>query len=191
MIIQNQEHHLGIRSFFVSSYKNTFVAVMIFIIAIFLSAASSFFISYGNTLVNKYQQSNGGNAIDISPFVFMGLSIIFVLSFVAFVIGVFVSWLNYMDFTFTFKEFEIRVKRGILNIEEISIPYHQASNIRIDRDIMYRLFGVSRLVISTAGHEDPGEEEEATFDPIDKDLAEEMQAMLQSRTGIQIVQERK
>ncbi len=193
MIIPNFEHHLGIKSLIISCFRSTFPGVVLFFIAIFLSAVSGPFIITLNGLINNYEQSNGGSNFDCTPIVFGVISFIFILSFLTFIINLIISWLRYENFTFNFREFEIKLKRGILNIEEISIPYHQASNVHVDRDILYRLFGVSRLVINTTGHEDSGNtwEEEATFDPIDKGLAEEMQSMLQSRVGVQIVQQKK
>ena len=193
MIIPNHEHHLGIKSLVVSCFRSTFSAVVLFFIAVFLSAVSGPFITTMNGLINNYEQSNGGNNFDCTSIGFGGISLVFILSFLVFVINLISSWLRYENFTFNFGEFEIKLKKGILNIEEISIPYHQASNVHVDRDLLYRLFGVSRLVINTAGHEDSGNtwEEEATFDPIDKGLAEEMQSMLQTRVGVQIIQQKK
>lgn len=192
MIIPNKEYRLGTRSFMVSSLRNVFAAIVMFLVAIFLSAMSGIFISTGNSLFESYSPSTGGNIIDITPYVFMAISLIFFLSFLIFIVGLIISWLSYENFTFNFKEFEIRLKKGIINKEEVSIPYHQAANVHVDRNLLYQLFGVSRLVINTDGVDDSGSgEEEATFDPIDKRLAEQMQALLQSRIGVQIVEQKK
>ena len=192
MIIPNREHHLGIRSLIFSCFIGSFPAVILFFIAIFLSAMSSPFIITINGVISNYEQSAGGNSFDCTPIVFGGISIVFLLSFLIFIINIIVSWLRYENFTFNFGEFGIKIRRGILNIEENSIQYHQASNVYVDRDLLYRLFGVSRLVINTTEHEDLGNtwEGEATFDPIDKGLAEEMQALLQTRVGVQIIQQK-
>ncbi len=193
MITPNQEYRLGRKSLIVSSMKNVFIAIVIFIVALFLSAASKIFISTGNTLVNGFAQADSVNVLDITPFVFIGISMIFVLSFLIFVVGLLISWLSYQNFTFNFQEFDIKLKKGILNIEQTSIPYRQAQDVDVDRGIWYRFFGVSRLVITTAGHDESGghEETEIVFDPVDKDIADEMQSMLQARIGVQVVEEEK
>ncbi|MEI8338088.1 MAG: PH domain-containing protein [bacterium] len=191
MISPNHEYHLGIKSFIVSSLRNVFAAIVMFFVGIFLSIVSSFFIQTINMLING-QESNSGSTFDSTNLVFLGISLIFLLSFLIFVVGLIIGWLSYINFTFNLKDYEIKLKKGILNKEEISIPYHQAVDVHVDRDILYRLFGVSRLVINTAGEDDTGSgAEEATFDPIDREIAEEMQKMLQSRIGVLITEEKK
>ncbi|MFA6463966.1 MAG: PH domain-containing protein [Candidatus Paceibacterota bacterium] len=191
MLTINREYHLGIKSFIVSSLRNVFGAIVMFFVALFLSIVSGFFIQIINTLING-QETSGGSTFNSAPLVFLGISLIFLLSFTIFIVGLIISWLSYINFTFNLKDLEIKLKKGILNKEEISIPYHQATDVHVDRDIMYRLFGVSRLVINTAGEDDTGTgREEATFDPIDKEIAEQLQIMLQPRIGVLITEERK
>ena len=190
MITPNKEYRLGAKSFMVSSLKNVFAAIVIFFVAVFLSAMSGVFITTGNNLFSNYSQLNGGNIIDIGPYVFMALSLVFFLSFVVFVVGLIISWLSYENFTFSFKEFELKIKRGILNKTEISIPYHQAADVHVDRNLLYQLFGVSSLIIDTDGISGSKNDGQVIFDPIDKEVAEQMQSLLQSRVGVQIIEEK-
>jgi uncharacterized membrane protein YdbT with pleckstrin-like domain len=67
--------------------------------------------------------------------------------------------------------------------------------VDIERNISYRMFGVSRIVILTAGNEEEkksGEDEsEGILPAIDKDLAEWLQAELLKRANVQKVTEEK
>ncbi len=69
----------------------------------------------------------------------------------------------------------MKIKRGILNKEEVAIPYRQIQDVDIRRDISFQMLGLSRIVILTAGHEDnekPGDDDtEGILPALDKDLA--------------------
>lgn len=67
-------------------------------------------------------------------------------------------------------------------------------DINIDRPLVYRILGVSRVVIDSAGHEEFGEsrsETDIVLEPIDEKLAREIRDMLQRRIGVQIVEDEK
>ena len=54
----------------------------------------------------------------------------------------------------------LKIRRGILSKEEIAIPYRQIQDVDIEQNISDRLWGVARLAILTAGHEEAKEGEE-------------------------------
>ena len=88
----------------------------------------------------------------------------------------------------------LKVRHGIFSREEIAIPYRQIQDVDIDEDITDRIWGVCRLVILTAGHEDeprPEGESEGILPVIDKTLAQQLQAELLRRTDVQRVVEAK
>jgi len=104
----------------------------------------------------------------------------------------FASWLIYVHYKFFLGEDSLKIKRGILDKEEIAIPYRQIQDVDIERDLMFQMMGLSRLIILTAGHEDekPSEDEsEGVLPGMDKDLAEWLQGQLLKRANVQKVVE--
>jgi putative membrane protein len=118
-------------------------------------------------------------------------SVVFYLvlgTIVSFVMVFFIGWLDYSKYSFTFEEYDLRMKRGLVKKIETSISYRQIQDINIERNPTFQLLGLSKLVISTAGHEDANEEgfSEVTIDAISKTLAEEIRDTLQQKIGVQI-----
>ncbi len=116
---------------------------------------------------------------------FLTLATVF-LFIVVFIIG----WFDYHDYTIVFEEYDVRVKRGLVRKRETSIPYRQIQNINIERDTTHQMFGLSKVILDTAGHEDGKAEKgmsEVVIEAIDKKLAEEVRDMLQKKIGVQIV----
>src|SRR3989338_602589 len=54
-----------------------------------------------------------------------------------------ITWLKYSTYLFALDEHAFRVKCGILNKKEVTIPYRQIQNVNIERDISYRILGLS------------------------------------------------
>ncbi len=138
-------------------------------------------IMYPESTVTLAQLSNYLGAI---IFGLLGISLFF------FIIGLVVTSLFYNFYTFTLEEFDLRLRRGVLHREEISIPYRQMQNVNIVRTLFYQILGVSKLYIDSAGHEDPGVEDESEIilQPIEKEVAEEIRSLLEHRIGVQIVE---
>jgi uncharacterized membrane protein YdbT with pleckstrin-like domain len=63
-------------------------------------------------------------------------------------------------------------------------------NVDVTRPLVYRLFGISRLVVLSAGHEQAGEgdQTDTVFDPIDSEVAEEIRVLLGRRIGVQVIE---
>ena len=118
----------------------------------------------------------------------IGIAIIF---FIYLALDLIISWLIYVNYKFALTENALRIERGILNKEEISIPYRQIQNINATRMLPDRFLGVSRLIIMTAGEEDKDDvepvEAEGILPVLDKNLAEELLQELTRRADIQRV----
>lgn len=111
---------------------------------------------------------------------------------VVFGLTYFFSWLTYVNYKFLIGEDSLRISRGILAKEEIAIPYRQIQDVDIERSLYYRMMGLSKLVILTAGREDEkggGNESEGILPAMDRNLAEWMQQELLRRTEVQRVVE--
>jgi uncharacterized membrane protein YdbT with pleckstrin-like domain len=114
---------------------------------------------------------------------------------VVFAITFLVAWLIYKNYKFCLGDDSLKIKRGVLNKEEVAIPYRQIQDVDIRRDLSFQMIGLSRIVILTAGHDDdekPGDDDtEGILPALDKDLAEWMQAELLKRANVQKVTEEK
>jgi uncharacterized membrane protein YdbT with pleckstrin-like domain len=132
---------------------------------------------------NSLAESISGGIAYVSLFLLL-------LGVIAFLAGFIVSLLQYRNYAFTLDEFDLKLRRGVFSQKEVSIPYRQIQDIDIVRTVSHRLFGVSRLVMITAGHESPEahDQTDTTFDPIDKALAEEIRAFLERKIGVQVIE---
>jgi len=133
-------------------------------------------------------KSAGSSAI--SGFISNASVLLFLGSIILMLMGVIVALIQYRNSIFVLDQFSLKFHRGFLNQTEISIPYRQIQDIDLVRTIQHRLFGVSRLVMITAGHEEAkeGTETDTIFDPIDADLAEEIRTFLEKRIGVQVIE---
>lgn len=117
---------------------------------------------------------------------------LFLLSLFAAVIA---AWFDYIAFRFMIDDNALKIKTGIFNLRIEAIPYRQMQNVDIQRDLTYRLLGLSRLVILTAGTEDDDKDEkydaenesEAVIPVLDKHLADKIQHELVTRSNIEKV----
>ena len=121
-----------------------------------------------------------------------GAFAVLLIAFVLFVFGFVISRLEYKNSTFTLEEFDVKIKKGVLNITEISLPYHHIRSVDITRTLAYRTFGVSKLTMITDSGDNSSSggikygDVNPVFDPIDTDLGEEVREFLQRKLGVQI-----
>jgi uncharacterized membrane protein YdbT with pleckstrin-like domain len=66
-------------------------------------------------------------------------------------IGLVAATFQYLSFSYSLDEHSLKVKTGIIDIHEDAIPYRQVQDINIRRNLLYRLFGLSRLIILSGG----------------------------------------
>jgi putative membrane protein len=127
-----------------------------------------------------------------SIFIVLGVWALFVLTFV---LTFFITYLTYVNYVFMLDDDALKIRRGILSKEEISIPYRQIQDVDIEQGISDRIWGVARLAILTAGHEEAKEGEEDTsegvFPAIDRELAESLQTELLRRADVEKVTDQK
>ena len=112
----------------------------------------------------------------------------FILSIFVIAISATYAWLTYRNYVFFMAEDSFKIKRGVFNKTENAIPYRQIQNVDIERDLMFQMLGLSRLIILTAGHEDvtsKGNEAEGIIPAIEKNLAGRLQSELLRRANIE------
>ena len=86
----------------------------------------------------------------------------------------------------------ISIKQGFLSTKEVSIPYHHIQDVNIEQTLTDRMYGVSRIAILTAGHEDSGSDDsndssEGALPIIDSSLANEIRNELVHRMSVERV----
>ena len=125
---------------------------------------------------------------------FIGATFIsFMVCIIAFAGAAILARLTYKNFVFSMAENSFKIKRGIFSKTENAIPYHQIQNVDIERDMMFQMLGLSRLIILTAGHEDEkpsgvpagDDEAEGVIPAVEQKLAEWLQTELLKRADIQ------
>jgi uncharacterized membrane protein YdbT with pleckstrin-like domain len=180
---------MGRRTFLLLLSKRTTMALILMMVALILGTSKDLL---AGGLLSLFKMAGSINPSVVQGFaaVVSGIALFLLIASVCmFIFGYIVSRLHYNNYTFTLEEFDIRLKKGLLDIKEISIPYRQIQNVDISKTVWYQMFGVSRLVLITAGHEeDARDETDTVFDPIDADIAEEVRQILQRRIGVQIVE---
>lgn len=129
---------------------------------------------------------------NLNYYIWLGAWGIFGLFIIFFLLSFFVAWLIYINYKFFLGEDSLKIKRGVFNKEEIAIPYRQIQDVDIDRNLSFRMLGVSRILILTAGQEEvkPQDEEnesEGILPALDHELAEWLQGELLRRANIQKV----
>jgi uncharacterized membrane protein YdbT with pleckstrin-like domain len=126
---------------------------------------------------------------DIQQYAPAAALITLIISAFLFAISLTVAWLTYKNYIFMLAEDSFKIKRGFLSKTENAIPYRQIQNVDIERSIIFQMFGLSRLVILTAGHEDETlkdhDEAEGIIPAIDQKLAEFLQTELLKRSDVQ------
>lgn len=130
---------------------------------------------------------------DLTPYAVMGAWLGLLLFIVVGGITFLIAWLIYKNYKYCLGEDSLKIKRGILNKEEVSIPYRQIQDVDIRRDLAFQMIGLSEIVILTAGHEEGekagDDDSEGMLPALDKDLAEWLQAQLLERANVQKVTE--
>ncbi|MFA6601982.1 MAG: PH domain-containing protein [Candidatus Paceibacterota bacterium] len=185
----DQEQRLGSKAFVLIFLRKIAPAFAILIVAYTIIIFGSYLEQGLNTSIflGISPESTYFSASKMIEWLVSGL---FVLAFILFIIGYVVAQLTYINYTITIEEFNLKLKRGIFNLEAVSIPFRQMQDINIVRSIMYRFFGLSRIIIDSAGHEEIDERNETNIilDPIDRELGEQIFRCLQRKIGVQVVE---
>lgn len=190
MIVVGQPQHLGKRTLMLLLSRKTTIALVILVVALVLvalipslSLGIAGITSLGGSISQSTVSTISGGLTFLNTLLFLGGIIFFLL-------GLIIGLIQYRNYIFVLDEFSLKMRRGIFSQREISLPYRQIQDIDLVRTVTHRLFGVSRLVMITGGHEEEADHDptDTIFDPIDADLAEEVRAFLERRIGVQVIE---
>jgi uncharacterized membrane protein YdbT with pleckstrin-like domain len=179
----NTYHVLGPKTLWIMVLERIHAAFLLLVLAIILFAIK------GQPFLNLKPPIG-----DLQPYANIAAWVVLGLFVIVFLLTFFIAWLIYINYKFMLGDDSLKIKRGILNKEEISMPYRQIQDVDIERDLAFQMMGLSRIVILTAGHEDKDDKDDETegiLPAMDKDLAEWIQAQLLQRANVQKVVEEK
>ena len=103
--------------------------------------------------------------------------------------GIFsVAYGAYVRYSITLGTDNIKITRGLINEEEIGIPYRRIKDARIERDVADQLLGTSDVIINMSGMDEGGSgsgESVIVLPAIDKDIASHIQDEIVKRAEVE------
>ena len=155
---------LGIKVFYYYLSKRISIGIVFFAISFILSSLKTAMVS---KLVFVFPLIT---SINIVNYFVNGL---FIISTLLVVFSLVTSWLSYISCDFTLGEESFSSRKGILNKKEVFIPYKQIQNINIEQSFNFKMMGVSKLRIETAGNDNNnGGQAEGNFEVVDSKVAQ-------------------
>ncbi len=176
--MEKQYKRLGRKAFWIFVFQNSLPTILVFIIFI---ATMAF-----ETLEQAMLSSS---IMEFLPLVILLFFALFILLLVA---DLLFSYITYISYEFLLDDNALRIRKGLISKNETSIPYRQIQDVDMEESITDRIFGVARLAVLTAGHEDkePDSKEdfsEGAFPAIDKDEALSIREALLKNANIEKV----
>lgn len=191
MIVAGKPQHLGNKTLLLFLSRRTTLGFIAFIV----SGVIAFIRPSLSTGVAGLLAFGGSpNAVTVSQISAVISTIdvmLFLLSIIVGMIGIIIALLEYRNYMVELDDLSIKINRGMINQYVTSVPYHQIHDVNIVRTFAHQLFGTSRLTLITTVHDDASKDRSAdtVFDPIDASLAEEIREFLESRIGVQVIQQ--
>ncbi len=178
-------HRLGIRTFILHIFKG-------FLPGLFLLIISLLVLSLKNLILGSFSGTINFQNTNISEIILAVAGGAAVISFPIMAFGVIINVFRYFSFRYALEEDVLRIHKGIISRDEVSIPYSKIEDIDLEQSIFYRIIGVSKLFVITGGREQKGAgldtgETEIIFDAIDFSKGKYLQKELPGRGGIQKV----
>ncbi|MDO8664926.1 MAG: PH domain-containing protein [Candidatus Liptonbacteria bacterium] len=154
-----------------------------------LLIASGMFMLLGQDLPTDYS-ALGQFTVNVHQLVRLVALIAFLGFVIAFLLAALIGWLVYIHYEFQLGDHALKIKRGIFHKEEIAIPYRQIQNVNVRRDVAYQIFGLSKLIIQSAGHDDPNDphdDAQGVLPALDRHLAESAKEEILKRSNVEKV----
>ncbi len=125
---------------------------------------------------------------EVKPLLIMGEIIFFGASVMTGIIGFISGYLVYKNHLFCIADDAFKIRTGIFTKIETAFPYRQIQNVEIERSFLFQILGLSKIVIITAGTDNPKtirNEAEGMLPIIEKEIAETLRDELLRRSDIQ------
>lgn len=118
-----------------------------------------------------------------------------IITIISAVFGFILARIEYKVSKIMLDESSLKIIKGVLNKEEIRLPYRRIQSVEIKQRLLHRLLGVSRLVISTTNDTDSpnnteaqNESDDEVIPIIDYDLAQAIADTLTNRVEVERMQ---
>lgn len=160
---------LGWKTFmlFVVQKAGLFFATLLLIVALLI----------GSQLIPAQYSANLTNAY---PYLFLALIVFFATSLL-------LGWLKYIHYSMALSDDDIKITTGLITEEEVGVPYRRIKEVKIERDLVDEVLGLSDIVIIVQGEEDitSGTMGHVLLPHIDKNIAIQIQNKLLGKAEIE------
>ena len=177
----NSSQKLGIKVFYYYLSKKISIGLVVLVLSIIIS---SFKVAMILQLIHISVSLTTSTMI-VGYFI-NGL---FLISALLIIYGTIISYIKYIGCTYNLGENAFSITKGYFNKREVSIPYRQIQNIDIEQSFQFKMMGVCKLVILTAGNDNNNQngEAEGVFDVIDFKIASNIKESILQKSNIQPV----
>ena len=168
--IIKQYYPLGSETFTMMVFKRGFVCLVIFIVLVF----AIFFLDW---VPAQY----GDIAINI---IFGCIALLLVALMATFFIG----WLEYIRYGIFVYEKDIKIKRGLFQVEEVGIPYRRIKDVKVERSLSDQMFGLSTIIITMLEAEGgvvDQKESQVVLSSLEKQIAQEIQDTVLKKSEVE------
>jgi uncharacterized membrane protein YdbT with pleckstrin-like domain len=174
-----KEQNYGPRAFAYYLVENSMLSLVLFLVMVIVSTQREQILLF---LPLEKMNMSVDSVSGILNYVVGGL---FILVALTICFGIFMSWIQHISHSFVMDEDAIKIRVGILDKKEVTIPYRQIQTVNTVRPLFFRLMGVSKITIFSAGndYDDREGEAEGVFDIVDAKVAEYVQAELLKRSS--------
>jgi uncharacterized membrane protein YdbT with pleckstrin-like domain len=182
MIETNKKYYLGRKTFLIILFKSSKFSLLFSILTAYLS-----YLLYSGFLKEEIEARLNPDFFYITTDMIALWSILLSISFL--VLAFVKSIVYYKQYSFTLDNHALKIKKGILLIKEVVVPYHHIQNVEILRSYFLLPFGLVELdiVTNSSSSLDSLKKENKLFPLMDKKLAESLARELIKR-GVQVSQ---
>lgn len=179
-IMSDEYKTLGSKTYWLFLSQHLQVAGGFFVMAIAFSIMRSLSITPAETV----------------PFFRAAGMVCWAIFFLSLIVAIISSKVKYRSYGYCLSEDALKIRQGIMSKVEMAIPYRQIQNVNIERSFSEQVFGLSRLIVLTAGEDDDnektkGDESQGVLPAIDQALALQLQNELIRKADVQkVIQQR-
>lgn len=91
-----------------------------------------------------------------------------------------ISVVSWWRFTFLVVDDELRVTRGVLSVDRLSLPLDRVQSVSIDQEFLHRMVGLVRASVNSAG----AAETEFSIDAVERPIAEALQRLAAEHVAV-------
>ncbi|MDE2188308.1 MAG: PH domain-containing protein [Patescibacteria group bacterium] len=179
---KNGYRRLGHSTLYFLLIKYGFPAIILFLIELVLLGAAA-----GGNVLPPFSEWVSSSLI-VGSIVRFAAGTVPALILISLLVAAIMAYGWYWSFRYRLGDNDLSFEKGLISIQEISVPFRQIQNVDIEQSVLYRIFDLADLVILTAGHEDPEHlgksESEIIMPALNEDEARGLQEYLLDRANV-------